>query len=403
MSSFLKKFAAVFLAAGVAVLGLAGYYAHQLPDSYKLGQDSSFDLNTLFTVSAKPCGSDIAAGAETYATHSRNTLMLFGTVPIKDVETAAEARPMLVPCGEPFGIKLITDGVLVVDLQETSGKCAARDCGIQKGDVLLSIDGKVVKSNEDVAAAVAQSGGKPCTVSYKRSGTKKTAKLIPDLIGGQYRAGMWVRDSSAGIGTMTFYDSSTGCFGGLGHPICDADIKTPLPLSRGVTGEIKLNEYVKSRKGSPGWLTGDFVNSSSTGTIFKNCENGVFGTLYSPPETTRDALPMGYRQELHEGEALMLTSIDNNGAKGYKVRISDISLAPGASHDFTVEITDKALLDSAGGILQGMSGSPIIQDGRLVGAVTHVLVDKPKYGYGIFADRMYEQLSDIPRHLSDAA
>lgn len=402
MCDFFRKFAVAFLAAGLTLLLIAGFYAIALPDRFSIAQEENFSVNTLFSVSAKPCERDIAASIGA-SQSSKSTLMLFGSVPIKDVQTQKVQRPMLVPCGEPFGVKLITDGVMVVGLQDNSGKCAARESGIKKGDVIMSINGKSVGSNEDVGELISQSGGKSCKLIIMRDGKQKEIDLVPDSINGQYKAGMWVRDSSAGIGTMTFYDKSTGLFGGLGHPICDADIKTPLPLSQGKTGEVKLTEYSKSKSGSPGWLSGDFVNSSNTGTVYVNSDCGVFGELYSPPKTDHDEVPLGFRQEIQNGEAEIYTSIDNTGPKKYKIRISGIDLTGNASHDFDIEVIDSGLLEKTGGILQGMSGSPIIQNGRLVGAVTHVLVDDPKCGFAVFADRMYEQCENLPSRLEKAS
>lgn len=401
MCDFFRKCAVTFLAAGLAVLLTAGFYAFALPGRFTIGQEENFAVNTLFSVSARPCERDITAASQGRQS-SKSTLMLFGTVPIKDVTTERVERPMLVPCGNPFGVKLITNGVLVVGLQDNCGKCAAKQSGIRKGDIIMSIDGKSVSSNEEVGELISASGGKSCTIKLIRDGKQLTEELVPDSINGEYKAGMWVRDSSAGIGTMTFYDRKTGLFGGLGHPVCDVEIQTPLPLSKGKTGDIKLMDFSKSKKGSPGWLSGDFVNSSSTGTVLLNSGCGVFGELYSPPKVRQDEVPLGFRQEIQNGEAEVWTSIDNSGPKKYKIKISGVDLKGDSSHDFNIEVTDSELIDKTGGILQGMSGSPIIQNGRLVGAVTHVIVDDPKCGFAVFADRMYEQCGQIPHKLEKA-
>ena len=396
MCVFFRKCAVTFLFAALALLVTAAFYAYALPDRFNVGQGGEFTLSTLFSVSAKPSSCDLSDG------QSKSTLMLFGSVPIKDVEADVTKRPMLVPCGEPFGVKLITNGVLVVNLQENSGKCAAKDCGIQKGDIIMSIGGTPVSSNEQVGELIAQTHGKPCTVTYRRDGKQLSTTLTPDLIGGEYKAGMWVRDSSAGIGTMTFYEKSTGHFGGLGHPVCDADVKTPLPLSKGRTGNVRIIDFTKSRKGSPGWLSGELTSSADTGTVLINSSCGVFGELWSPPATNHAEIPLGFRQEIQNGDAEIYTSTDNGGSKKYKIRISGIDLTGSKGHDFDIEVTDDELIGKTGGILQGMSGSPIIQDGRLVGAVTHVLVDDPKCGFAVFADRMYEQCESLPGAMAKA-
>lgn len=402
MCDIFKKCAVTYLFAALALILVAGFYASALPDRFSVAQQEKLSVNTLFSISAKPSERDISVSASGRQS-SKSTLMLFGSVPIKDVQTDTVSRPMLVPCGNPFGIKLITNGVMVVGLQENCGKCAAKQSGIRKGDIIMSINGRAVSSNSDVGELISQSGGKSCKIKLLRDGKEKVTDLVPDSINGEYKAGMWVRDSSAGIGTMTFYDKATGMFGGLGHPICDADIKAPLPLSRGKTGDVRISDYSRSKAGSPGWLSGDFVNSSGTGTVLINCSCGVFGELYSPPKVDHDEIPLGFRQEIQNGEAEIYTSIDNSGPKKYKVRISGVDLSGKASHDFNIEVTDKSLLEKTGGILQGMSGSPVIQNGRLVGAVTHVLVDDPRCGYAVFADRMYEQCGSLPRAAEKAS
>ena len=396
MCTFFKKCAVAFLSAALPLLLTAAFYASSLPDRYNVGQGGEFSLSTLFSVSARPTPNDLSAA------HGKSTLMLFGSVPIKDVDADITERPMLVPCGEPFGVKLITNGVMVVGLQENCGKCAAKNCGIQKGDIIISISGTPVSSNEQVGDLITQSHGKPCTVIYLRDGKKMQTQLTPDPINGEYKAGMWVRDSSAGIGTMTFYEKSSGLFGGLGHPVCDADIKAPLPLSKGRTGNVRLIDFTKSRKGSPGWLSGELADSADTGSVLLNSSCGVFGELWSPPASDHTEVPLGFRQELQNGDAEIYTSTDNAGPEKYKIRISGIDLSGSKGHDFDIEVTDPELLKKTGGILQGMSGSPIIQNGRLVGAVTHVLVDDPKCGFAVFADRMYEQCEKLPHALGKA-
>lgn len=337
----------------------------------------------------------VSGGSSGASRYTKNMLMLFGTVPVKEVESKTMERPMLYPCGQPFGIKLLTEGVMVVDLQKVDSSSPAKDCGIREGDVIVSIDGEKVKSNADVAKIIRSSNGEACSVRIKRGSNDLTFKLCPRLEDGSYRAGMWVRDSSAGIGTLTFYDPENGTFGGLGHPVCDADTKEPLPLSAGTVGEINLTGFNKSRSGCPGQLLGEFANSASTGDILKNCESGVFGTLNANPCPNAKEFPLGFRQEIHPGKAKILSSIDNDGPKEYEISIEQINLSDSAEHDLVIKITDKTLLEKTGGILQGMSGSPIIQDGRLVGAVTHVFIEDTAKGYGIFADEMYSKASEI--------
>ena len=321
------------------------------------------------------------------------TLKLFGSVPIKDIKANTQTPPMLIPCGEPFGIRLITDGVLVIDLQASGGfdgrlACPAARCGIRIGDIITSVDGQSVSSNDDISKIVEQSGGEPVAVTLKRGDEVMSMTLTPELAGGKYRAGMWVRDSSAGIGTLTFYDEKSGGFGGLGHPICDADTRQPLPLSDGNVGEVKIKGTQKSVEGDPGELIGKFQSSQATGVLTSNTNCGVFGRMFSSP-SKHEALPLGYKQEVHTGRAFIYTTIDEGEPQAFEIEIESVDMSDDAAHAMVIKITDPELLEKTGGIVQGMSGSPIIQDRKLVGAVTHVFTEDPTRGYGVFAEKMY--------------
>ncbi len=391
MRKFIRKTAAAFAAAAFTALSLAGYYENSLPDY--LMTDSSLDLQTFFDVTAALSDStrEVSTQPPDVQTY---TLSLFGAVPVKEVQAHTVDTPMLRPCGEPFGIRLITDGVLVVDLQSQGGfdgtlSCPAARCGIRIGDIIMSVGGQAVSGNSDISAVVEGSGGQPLEVRLKRDGEVKTVSLVPELSGGKYRAGMWVRDSSAGIGTLTFYDDTTGSFGGLGHPICDADTKQPLPLSDGNTGEVDITGVEKSHEGDPGELLGAFRSSAATGVITANTSCGVFGRTFTCP-TKHDAMPLGFRQQIHEGDATVYTTVQGGQPQEYSVSIKSIDLSESAEHSMIVEITDPELLDKAGGIVQGMSGSPIMQDGKLIGALTHVFTDDPTCGYAVFAEEMYK-------------
>ncbi|MBQ8964977.1 SpoIVB peptidase [Ruminococcus sp.] len=390
---FSKQTAAAFGAAALSLLGLAGFYGKALPDRYNVGSGGELTLNTFFTISSRPAKNictvaltDMSAGG---SHSSENTLLLFGSVPVKDVTAVSEPRPQLVPCGETFGIKLLTDGVVVVELTKVGDSCPARECGIRKGDIIVSIDGKNIRSNRDVSAAVRECCEGGCTVRLRRGGKDMTLTIFPVWWEGSYKAGMWVRDSSAGIGTLTFYDEDTGIFGGLGHPVCDSDTKEMLPLSEGAVGSIGITGLIPSSEGCPGQLLGEFKGDEVLGDITLNCEQGLFGRLEAPPDK-KEAVELGYKQEIRKGPAEIYSSLDGGEPRAYSVEIEHIDLSDSAPHDLVVHITDRELIGETGGIVQGMSGSPIIQNGRLVGAVTHVFIDDPTRGYGIFAEDMAE-------------
>lgn len=397
MSKFFRNSSKVLCVFLLIIMLLVGFYGAELPDSYLISKGEKLMINSLFSISAKPCETKVReAFTDQKIVRDKNseTLMLFGTVPIKDVTSKKVERPMLYPCGQPFGIKLITDGVMVIDLTKIGKRCPARECGIKEGDIIISVNDKKVTSNSDLSKIISDSKGENCSVTLKRNNETISTSLSPVFYDGGYKAGMWVRDSSAGIGTLTFFDEETKSFGGLGHPICDSDTKEMLPLSEGIAGEVKITGCNRSENGKPGQLLGEFASSAAMGTILSNCTNGIFGTLVQNP-SEHDAVELGFRQEIHKGKAKILSTIDDDGVKEYDIVIDQINMKENAEHDLVIKVTDKDLIDKTGGIVQGMSGSPIIQDGKLVGAVTHVFIEDPQMGYGIFADSMYERSSSL--------
>ncbi len=378
------------------LVGLAGFYRVMLPNRFFVSEGEPLMISSVFSITAKPTRSSYTVALTSISARSsrttENTLMLFGMIPIKNVTASSVERPKLVPCGSAFGIKLLTDGVMVVDLAEVNGGCPAKECGIREGDIIISINGENIQSNGDVSDIIKRSRGKKCDVILKRDGKEVRAALSPVYSEGAYKAGMWVRDSSAGIGTLTFYNEETGEFAGLGHPVCDSDTGEILPLWEGAVGRIRLTGFIPSSKGDPGQLTGEFDGTDTLGEITLNCEEGLFGRLDKCPVNSAP-LELGFRQEIEKGSATMLCSLDGGTPKSYSVEIEQINLSQAAEHDLVVKVTDKELIAQTGGIVQGMSGSPIIQNGRIVGAVTHVFIEDPTMGYGIFGDRMASKIN----------
>ena len=235
------------------------------------------------------------------------------------------------------------------------------------------------------------------SVSLKRQSKpmKITIKPAYSLAESSYKAGMWVRDSSAGIGTITFYDPQTGMFGGLGHPVCDVDTGEIIPLHSGQVVAVNINGVNKGKSGQPGELIGSFVSNFSIGSILVNNQSGLFGELDYPPNQS-SPIPLGYRQDIQEGHATILTTVKGSAPKEYDIEIEKVDLNGSEnSKNMVIKITDSELLAKTGGIVQGMSGSPIIQNGKLIGAVTHVFVNDPTKGYGVFADTMYNYVQQM--------
>ena len=308
---------------------------------------------------------------------------------------APAVRPVLLPGGTPFGVKFFTRGVIVVgvtDIESYDGIASpAKDAGIRSGDVITAVNGMQVNTTEELAEAVNASKGADTVLTVLRGEEQFTVTVKPkrSVSDNLYRSGLWVRDSTAGIGTVTYVDPSTGRFGGLGHGICDPDTGNPLPMLKGVVCEVTVTGVIKGRRSEPGELIGEF-SLKTAGALEKNTECGVFGVLDDTGAFAFSPMEICYSGEMKTGKAQILTTVEGVAPRLYEIRIVRIYENSGCTKNFLLEVTDKALLEKTGGIVQGMSGSPVIQNGRICGAVTHVMISDPARGYGIFIENMLD-------------
>ena len=393
-----KTLCAGFTALSILIFSAIFAYSSSLPDEIMIYKGDKVHFGELLKITADNDESPKAVNGEKSAKldDSYNvTLKLLGAVPIKSAKVSEIDEMYAVVSGEAFGIKIFTKGVMVVGMTdvESGGNRLnpAKSAGIRLGDVILSVDGFEVTSNEDVADIIERANGGDVTVKVQRDGKKFSCKITPvkSDSDGLYKVGIWVRDSSAGLGTMTFYSPVDGSYAALGHAICDVDTGLILPLQSGEIVGAKINSIVKGEKGNVGELCGVFTGNT-LGTLTANNDNGLYGKLssYSPAAKLTKIAVSG---EVATGEATIITSIDNNGPKSYECEIERVGNCAG--HDMIIRITDKNLIEKTGGIVQGMSGSPILQNGKLVGAITHVFVNDSTKGYAIFAQQMYRQMT----------
>lgn len=321
-------------------------------------------------------------------------LMLFGLLPIKNAQINIIAKKQVVPLGTAFGVKLYTDGVIVVDITDfvNDGKVRnpAYAAGIREGDIIRSYNGVSIKSNEELIKQVQQSGGKAQTAVILRNNLEFQVDVLPvkDDSDGSYRIGLWVRDSTAGIGMLTYFDPQTNRLAGLGHSISDSDTGLVMPVSTGEIVRANIEGAVKGEKGAPGELLGSFDENSVLGVLNGNSDTGLSATCITTEFSDSPTCGVALRKEIVTGDAEIISCIKGNTAERYSAQIVKINNNLHKTKNMVIRITDKRLLDYTGGIVQGMSGSPIIQNGKLVGAVTHVLVDDPTTGYGIFIENM---------------
>ncbi|MBR7092316.1 MAG: SpoIVB peptidase [Clostridia bacterium] len=373
---------------GVAVLSAA------LPQQYRVPYGTVLQLPYGVSVSS-PALSASADGAA-----YRAELRWLGLFPIKNASVRVVDTVTVIPCGTPFGIKLYTEGVLVVGLSDVDTPGGrhnpARAAGLKTGDVILSVFGTSLSSMQQLSAAVESSEGRTVTLRVRRDGIEFDVRFAPAFSVSEkcYKAGIWVRDSSAGIGTMTFYDLQTMRFAGLGHAVCDTDTGQILPISSGEAVPARIYEVIPGRSGVPGELRGGF-EAGVIGPLTVNGPTGLYGLLEKKPAYAAP-VPVAMRQQVHTGAAVMLTTVEGTTPKSYDIEIEKLRYADGEGRHMVIRVTDPDLLAAAGGIVQGMSGSPIIQDGRLIGAVTHVFVNDPQRGYAIFAETMLDTLQEMP-------
>ena len=330
---------------------------------------------------------------------------LLGVIPIKNVKinvTDYLDEKKLVPGGQSIGVELYTKGALIVgiqDIEKSDGQTVnpARDAGLRAGDVIESINGIEVNDSDHLSQIINETSSGEVTLGIRRGEERFSTVIVPqlDTFDNVYRLGVWVRDSTAGVGTLTFYDQETGGYGGLGHAITDLDTGEKLSVRKGEIISSKIIDVIRGESGTPGELKGKFNRQDGIGSILKNSQFGIYGVTYGEIKNSLypDGIPVAKQSDVHEGSATLLSTVDDEGVKGYECIISNIEpQSEPAQKSFLVTVTDQELLAKTGGIVQGMSGSPVIQDGRLIGAVTHVFVNDPTRGYGIYIEWMLEEL-----------
>lgn len=352
-------------------LTVFGYFYAALPCNINVDTNAGFSGGEFAPIVLRQNGEDVS--------------YYLGELRIKDTEVSEKPRRSVIPCGTPFGIKVRSDGVMVIEVAE---KSPADKAGIKPGDVIVSVNGQDVFTNSELGEAI-QLSPEHTDIVIRRNGGEISVSLVPETNGLTLKIGAWVRDSAAGIGTLTFLEPETMIFGGLGHAVSDVTTGGAVPLKEGEITTAEIYDVIKGKEGSAGELCGAILPNSDIGELSGNTAAGVFGRL---SETIEGAtVPVAFRQEVKTGAATILTTIDGGSPREYSIEIERINLLDlTGSKGMVIKITDSGLLEKTGGIVRGMSGSPILQNGMLVGAVTHVLVNDPTRGYGVFAESMLD-------------
>ena len=307
------------------------------------------------------------------------------------ITAASAAENSVVLGGQPFGLTMYTSGVVVINVSDDEDS-PARAAGVKENDIITKANGEAITSNEQLKEIVEESGGEDIELSLNRGESPISLTITPqENDDGGYTVGMWIRDSTAGLGTVTYYDEGSYSFGALGHGVTDRHTGILLPLKSGTVMKAEITSVTKAQPGVAGGLNG-YMADDVIGEITVNTDYGIFGHCNALPEG--EQIACAEDDEIHEGAAQIYCTLDNSGAHPYDVTISSLNMDDNNGRNMVVTVDDDALLDKTGGIVQGMSGSPIVQDGKLIGAVTHVFVNMPDRGYGIAIGNMRDSYQD---------
>lgn len=385
-----------------------------LPSNIIIFQGEDVNLRTVAGINIRRAGkvkassvqasNDISVdnSVESSAGSYELNLDLFGTIPVKEINVNVIERTKVIPCGDLIGVKMYSKGALVVGFSEIEGADNKiykpyNNSGIKEGDTIVEINGNSISNTNELVDQVNKANGDCLVVKYKSGEAVKETNITPVKNSmNEYKLGIWVRDAAAGVGTLTFVEPSTGNFAALGHGIVDIDTGGIFNISNGELVGSRMISIRKGEKNNPGEIRGIIDSADVIGNIRKNTNYGVFGTTYDMSNyinQNNKEYEVALRSEIKEGEAEVICELENNKKTSYKIKIEKIYTSNNYDNkSMLIKIVDDRLINKTGGIIQGMSGSPIIQNGKFIGAITNVLVNDPTMGYAIFGDLMIKQM-----------
>ena len=379
-----------------------------LPNNYIIMQGENLHLYTLLGIKLiEESGYQTLQTSSTMEQDKINkigkvsfSLNLFNLIPLKNIDVNVIPKTTVVPMGNAIGMKLYTAGVLVVGMSEIEGKKPYENSGIKEGDRIIQINQNQIDSTDDLMQAVNKSDGNNISIKYVRNEKTITTSIKPvKNSSNEYKIGLWVRDAAAGVGTLTFYEPASGMFATLGHGIMDIDTAELIKIANGELVTTNILSINKGTKGKPGEIRGTIEAGHTIGTISKNTKFGVFGTINKTPYLSipnTNEMQVALREEIKTGKAQIICELENGKKEYYDIEIQKVFINNNKDNkSMLIKIIDTKLLEKTGGIIQGMSGAPIIQNGKFIGAVTHVLVNDPTIGYGVFADIMLKQMKEV--------
>ena len=375
-----------------------------LPNDIILMQGETLKLKTIFGLNVQneetmQASSNLNNSIVEETGKMNLNLNLFNLFSVKNVTVNVIPKTTVIPIGKAIGMKLYTKGVLVVGMSEIEGQKPYENSGIETGDKIIEINDTKINTTDELIECVNNSKGKSVEIKYISNNQEEIASIEPvKTSNNEYKLGLWVRDAAAGVGTLTFYEPSTGEFGALGHGINDVDTYDLIDIASGELVSTDIIDIVKGEDGSPGEIRGTIDNGYTLGKIYKNTGFGIYGSINNIAKLNlfhSQELEVANRNEITTGKAEIICELENGKSQSYEIEIERIFLDNNQNNkSMLIKVTDEELLEKTGGIIQGMSGAPIIQNGKFIGAVTHVLVNDAKTGYAVFADLMIKQMRD---------
>ncbi len=377
----------------------------QMPDSIILFKGESLNLFTVLGVFIKE-NQDEYKSVQASSSLNTNTIetktvsiSLFNFIDVKDIEINTIPKTTVVPLGNTIGLKLYSSGVLVIGMTEIEGRKPYENSGIEEGDLIVEIDNKQISTTEELVECVNSSKGETLEITYVRDGNEYNTNIEPiETSNNEYKLGLWVRDGAAGVGTITYYEPSTNSFAALGHGIVDSDTSKLISIASGELVTTNVSSIVKGKENEPGEIRGTIRNQETIGEISSNTEFGIYGKLnnISLLNSNQTEYEVASRDEIKVGEAKVILTLEDGIRKEYDIEIEKIYRNNNSDNkSMLIKVVDEELLNLTGGIIQGMSGAPIVQNGKFIGAVTHVLVSDPTTGYAIFGDLMVKEMKEV--------
>ena len=381
-----------------------------IPQTISIFEGEQINFSTLWGVEIKRKDASIETSSNLEISTFNNVgneelvVSLFDKIDVKTIDVNVMEEVEVIPIGEVVGVKLYTSGVLVVGTSPIEGEDGNiykpfEGTGIQEGDSIIEVNQNIVNNTEELITQINKTKGQSTEVKYISNEEEKTCEITPVKdIDGEYKIGLWVRDSAAGVGTITFYNEETNSFAALGHAITDIDTGEIINTSSGEIDDVNIMSIVKGTTEEPGKIQGSIKNNTAIGNIYINTKYGIYGVVKNADNLNinyNNRMKVASRQEIEVGKAQILCGVENQ-IKEYDIEIQKIYLNNNYDNkSMLIKITDEELINQTGGIIQGMSGSPIIQNGKFIGAITHVFVNDPQIGYAVFGDIMVKQLNEI--------